>query len=240
LVSSIHLILETFEVNIKSAIGGTLAAALILGIGSTQFARASTLVYSTGANAPGGIDQNYTVVGYAANSDGTNTNSPTAPSYILTPVTQAVVYSNGAYPTLPVGAQFISNTTSGGVGLDTTVYQVTFHLDSASLISGVWAADNGGLVYDNGSSTGVYLYTTENGLASNYNSLSNFSFIGTAGSNLLTFYITDGGPPSAFAFDVETVAPVPEASTWGMMILGFAGIGLLAYRRRNNVAFRIA
>ena len=32
---------------------------------------------------------------------------------------------------------------------------------------------------------------------------------------------------------VFTVAAVPEPSTWAMMILGFAGVGLLAYRRRN-------
>jgi len=32
------------------------------------------------------------------------------------------------------------------------------------------------------------------------------------------------------------VAPVPEPSTWAMMILGFAGVGFLAYRRRNQVA----
>jgi hypothetical protein len=36
-----------------------------------------------------------------------------------------------------------------------------------------------------------------------------------------------------------TVAAVPESSTWAMMILGFAGVGLLAYRRRNRgSAFR--
>lgn len=34
------------------------------------------------------------------------------------------------------------------------------------------------------------------------------------------------------------VAPVPEASTWAMMLLGFAGIGFLAYRRRPKAAFR--
>jgi hypothetical protein len=27
---------------------------------------------------------------------------------------------------------------------------------------------------------------------------------------------------------------VPEASTWAMMILGFAGVGFLAYRRRGQ------
>ncbi|MGY3346656.1 hypothetical protein ACVWXP_003827 [Bradyrhizobium sp. USDA 4463] len=32
---------------------------------------------------------------------------------------------------------------------------------------------------------------------------------------------------------VFTVAAVPEPSTWAMMILGFAGVGFFAYRRRN-------
>jgi PEP-CTERM motif len=27
---------------------------------------------------------------------------------------------------------------------------------------------------------------------------------------------------------------VPEPSTWAMMILGFAGVGFMAYRRRNS------
>ena len=35
-------------------------------------------------------------------------------------------------------------------------------------------------------------------------------------------------------------AAVPEPSTWAMMILGFAGVGFMAYRRRNHGAFRIA
>jgi PEP-CTERM motif-containing protein len=30
------------------------------------------------------------------------------------------------------------------------------------------------------------------------------------------------------------VAPVPEPSTWAMMILGFCGIGYMTYRRRNT------
>jgi hypothetical protein len=36
-----------------------------------------------------------------------------------------------------------------------------------------------------------------------------------------------------FAFQ-GNVAPVPEASTWAMMILGFVGVGFLAYRRRGQ------
>lgn len=35
-------------------------------------------------------------------------------------------------------------------------------------------------------------------------------------------------------------AAVPESSTWAMMILGFAGIGYLAYRRRSHLALTVA
>ena len=31
-----------------------------------------------------------------------------------------------------------------------------------------------------------------------------------------------------------TITPVPEPSTWARMIVGFAGVGFLAYRRRNT------
>jgi hypothetical protein len=37
-----------------------------------------------------------------------------------------------------------------------------------------------------------------------------------------------------------TISSVPEPSTWAMMILGFMGVGFLAYRRKNQPAFRIA
>ena len=33
---------------------------------------------------------------------------------------------------------------------------------------------------------------------------------------------------------VASLSPVPEPSTWAMMILGFAGVGFMAYRRRTN------
>jgi hypothetical protein len=42
-----------------------------------------------------------------------------------------------------------------------------------------------------------------------------------------------------FAFDATfqaTVSAVPEPSTWAMMILGFFGVGFLAYRRRSGTA----
>jgi PEP-CTERM motif len=43
-----------------------------------------------------------------------------------------------------------------------------------------------------------------------------------------------GFPTSGFwTASFPTITPVPEPSTWAMMMLGFLGIGTMAYRRRN-------
>ncbi len=221
------------NMNIKSTAAGILAVVLILGTGFAETARATT--YNTGQDVSGGgVDLNYSVLGYIAgngnNSNDSLFNNSPAPSYTSAPGS-AYVYSNGAYPS---GLTFISSASGGGAGLDTTVYGVTFNLAANSIISGIWVADNGGVIYDNGIYTNVGLETSSNGPSGNYQLTHSFSFLGTAGDNLLTFYITDGGAPSAFAFDVTSVAAVPEASTWAMMILGFCGMGFMAYRRKSG------
>lgn len=51
------------------------------------------------------------------------------------------------------------------------------------------------------------------------------------------------GPNGAYLLDSGTstfTAAVPEASTWAMMLIGFAGVGFTAYRRKRNLSFRIA
>jgi hypothetical protein len=40
-------------------------------------------------------------------------------------------------------------------------------------------------------------------------------------------------------FQTLSVSAVPEPSTWAMMILGFAGVGFMAYRRRKDKALRL-
>jgi PEP-CTERM motif len=37
---------------------------------------------------------------------------------------------------------------------------------------------------------------------------------------------------------LHAVAAVPEPTTWAMMLLGFAGVGFMAYRRKSKPAFR--
>jgi hypothetical protein len=72
-----------------------------------------------------------------------------------------------------------------------------------------------------------------------------------SGQTLATLLYTQASlPNSAFGANdlnpVITINPVittavPEPSTWAMMILGFAGVGFMAYRRRNqNVALAAA
>ena len=63
-----------------------------------------------------------------------------------------------------------------------------------------------------------------------------------AGGYYLQFTGTGGGT-AGYGGDLTTaaVAAVPEPATWFMMILGFAGVGLLGLRRRREgQAFRLA
>jgi hypothetical protein len=43
-------------------------------------------------------------------------------------------------------------------------------------------------------------------------------------------------PPSGIAVELQ-IAAVPELSTWAMMLLGFMGVGFVAYRRKQGPAF---
>jgi choice-of-anchor C domain-containing protein len=76
-----------------------------------------------------------------------------------------------------------------------------------------------------------------------------FDFVANSNSETLTFTSTTTTPsgngtyPFAFgpALDNVSVTAIPEPATWAMMILGFMGVGFLAYRRKQpGSAMRIA
>ena len=52
--------------------------------------------------------------------------------------------------------------------------------------------------------------------------------------------VTFSSTQKAFEFDNVSIAAVPEPSTWAMMILGFLGVGFLAYRRKSSSALPLA
>lgn len=69
-----------------------------------------------------------------------------------------------------------------------------------------------------------------------------FFFQDPPGSQYRLNFTGPNGGDSAFPLAVTSsvVAAVPEASTWAMMILGFCGLGFMAYRKQNRPAFRLA
>ena len=66
-----------------------------------------------------------------------------------------------------------------------------------------------------------------------------FNVIGT-GSDTVSF-VAWNNPAFAYLDNVAlNVSAVPEPSTWAMLLLGFAGIGFMAYRRKSKPALMAA
>jgi hypothetical protein len=63
----------------------------------------------------------------------------------------------------------------------------------------------------------------------------------TDGPYLLNFNFVSGETPAKdVLLDGVAIAAVPEPSTWAMMILGFCGLGFMAYRRKQRLSLRAA
>lgn len=70
------------------------------------------------------------------------------------------------------------------------------------------------------------------------------SYIFTWGGGNATLKFASLNTPSSNPYgpvigDVS-ISAVPEASTWAMMILGFLGVGFVAYRRKSGAVLRVA
>jgi hypothetical protein len=52
--------------------------------------------------------------------------------------------------------------------------------------------------------------------------------------------LAPSGPGTTVDITGQIVLGVPEPTTWAMMILGFVGVGLLAYRRKTGSSVRFA
>jgi hypothetical protein len=49
-----------------------------------------------------------------------------------------------------------------------------------------------------------------------------------------TYTFGTGQDADSVVVNIGNVSAVPEASTWAMMLLGFMGVGFMAYRRKNS------
>lgn len=127
-----------------------------------------------------------------------------------------------------------SDTTHNWIDIGNSGVSLTFSLASlASSIRNnvlyiVWGSPNGDntISFNDGSS----LTTADLGSTVNQQNNPAGYIIGlnlTSQATSITFTTTET------AFEFAFTSPVPEASTWAMMIIGFAGLGFMAYRRRN-------
>ena len=107
----------------------------------------------------------------------------------------------------------------------------------------VFANDNGGLIgqpFSSSSFNGPILYDLTNGSA--------FAGWGVTSATqpYTSAYLTNSGIGVNFegqiynGGSVTISGAVPEPSTWAMMVLGFAGVGFMAYRRKSKPAFMAA
>jgi hypothetical protein len=61
------------------------------------------------------------------------------------------------------------------------------------------------------------------------------------GGNISATLVSSASPDVTITYSYSPVtSAVPEPTTWAMMLLGFAGVGFMAYRRKSKPAFRLA
>jgi hypothetical protein len=118
--------------------------------------------------------------------------------------------------------------------------------------AGFWFSDTQVTIYNNatppapfgdGFTTFDFIFTNENitSIAIDPSTAADFlpATLTYVGTNEFRVFVHDGVDPAfldTLVIDVTTgnVGAVPEPSTWAMMLLGFAGIGFIAYRRKTK------
>jgi hypothetical protein len=156
------------------------------------------------------------------------------------PTLNAVGWTSGANVAIGFNSDQTGQT---GITLDTLVLRLwgpngTTLLGTFSLASPVTFSATD-LALQQGNGAAVFKFVLTAGQQTTFNALiaandgsdriSLASSLGCAAGAPAGCLPSNDGPDSFVA-----ILGVPEPSTWAMMILGFAGIGFLAYRRRNT------
>jgi|SRR3984893_9371535 hypothetical protein len=177
---------------------------------------------------------NYTTSGCFANSS-TCSNFSSHPSdnnLLYTALTSTQVLTNPTLPdtTVNLGSFTLTGSANGLTG-DSFDLKVSFTLPSnspltfdATLVGNVVSGpDNAVLTF-----TSPDLLTFDSGTFS------------LSINSPLTITQSNGGEQQSTSYALlGTISAVPEPSTWAMMILGFAGVGFMAYRRKNTPTLRL-
>ena len=147
---------------------------------------------------------------------------------------------NGVAGTAYEGVNFVElDTTANSIATQniTTVLGESYYLSFAySPRTGVDAGSNGIEVYWGGVLVDLYTGTTNANAAWTLYTVT----VTGHGTDSLEFRAVGTSDSYGGSLDAISIAAVPEPSTWAMMILGFLGVGFMAYRRKTQSALRIA
>ena len=128
------------------------------------------------------------------------------------------------------------------VGIESSSLAATYRaLTTLDGLSGWWTSDTQGET-----KVGGVLQWDGNGLAvtagsANYvYNLFSDTFYGLNNALLTTDPAVGAFAATEETLGTGTIAAVPEPSTWAMMILGFLGLGVVAFRRKAGAALRAA
>jgi hypothetical protein len=157
----------------------------------------------------------------------------------------------------PIGVNPIPNNITYGGVYGVSIGSVTFSIDGASNSIPINTVETGGndwygSGYDGGSTSfSLDLFSGPQSSSLFPLPLSSYSYGTFRASQLLVNFVYDQGYLDSlvavdevgdFAFtghvtdsSSTTIPAAPEPSSWFMLILGFAGIGFMAYRRKNKM-----
>jgi PEP-CTERM motif len=209
-------------------------AAMAMGLAGSASAATITGLFNTGTDAAGNA---------LAGGDGV-----IDPHYRIQSTTdgivgaQAVTFRDNRYGSDDATSRWVSLTSNGYPGRNTTIYRTTFSLAgfiaSTAQVTGRFGADNIGRIIFNGVDQGIRIENSFGHFLPSFSLTSGF----LGGLNTLDFLVEDGpsGPPTALhvaglagTADLTNVAGVPEPSAWALMIAGFGLTGAAMRRRRT-------
>jgi hypothetical protein len=134
-----------------------------------------------------------------------------------------------------------SNNDSGFVSLTGTLLGDSFSVTTTSKFDILFG--NLGITLVNGNITSILTPFGGGGIGASGTS-SGFFFFNQNGNNAnqpgLSFTFSPTGEATTTGTASSVVEAVPEPSTWAMMILGFFGVGFMAYRRKAKPTFMAA
>jgi PEP-CTERM motif len=166
-------------------------------------------------------------------------------SFVPMPASATTYFVNDSSGTMSVTGSFTTDGTTGQLGTSNIVgWNLTITGSFPSIV--LSSTDPSGFSFDDGPATTA----TSTAVTFNYSGdiASDFSFrnlnnqfIEWSWSGVIGTFSIDNNVIIENSFRtgdpiIATVAAVPEPSTWAMMILGFMGVGFMAYRRKNSYA----